>query len=187
MGVSFIFAHQAEHYARVYCTIKYGAKHADESLRSMGYILHCFNCLNRETVKRSYSIRITQTCSECGSEMSIGGPMWIGKLFNREFCGLMKYYAIRRKMKLGKQIEKMLALAESEADAPVSYFVIDKLCDAMSLPVPSVKDVAKAVRGKGFEASLTIFHTRGVKSELSVSGMKEIVRELASTVRHSQE
>jgi tRNA G26 N,N-dimethylase Trm1 len=108
--------------------------------------------------------------------------MWVGKLFNGEFCGLMKDYASRRRLKLGKQIEKMLTLAESEADAPVSYFVIDKLCDAMNLPVPSVKDVAKAVRGKGFEASLTIFHTRGVKSELSVSGMKEIVRVLASMV-----
>ena len=185
MGISVIFAHQAEHYTRVYATIKHGARHADESLKNMGYILHCFKCFNRETVSGLYPLRINEECSECGSKLNLGGPMWVGKLFDPQFCGLMRDDVSHRRFRLGKRIEKVLALAESEADAPVSYFVIDKLCDAMSLPVPSVKEVAQAVRRKGFEAYLTIFHTRGIKSELPVSEMKEIVRMLASIANRS--
>jgi len=78
-------------------------------------------------------------------------------------------------------------LAEGESEAPISYFVIDKLCEAMSVPVPSVKEVVQAVRRKGSEAYLTIFHTRGTKSKLPVSEMKEIVRTLASTANRRQE
>jgi tRNA (guanine26-N2/guanine27-N2)-dimethyltransferase len=185
IGISVIFAHQAEHYARVYATTKYGAKHAGESLQNMGYVLHCFKCFNRETVRGLYPLGINEKCSGCGSKMNLGGPMWVGKLFDPQFCGLMKDDASNRRLRLGKRIEKMLALAESEADAPLSFFVIDKLCDALSLPVPSVKEVAQAARRKGFQAYLTVFHTRGIKSDLPVSEMKEIVRMLASTVNRS--
>jgi tRNA (guanine26-N2/guanine27-N2)-dimethyltransferase len=182
IGISVIFVHQAEHYARVYATTKCGAEHADESLRNMGYVLHCFKCLHRETVRGLYPSWLKEKCSECGSKLNLGGPMWVGKLFDPQLCRLMKDDVCHRKLRLSKRIEKMLVLAEGEADAPVSYFVIDKLCEAMSVPVPSVKKVVPAVRRKGCEAYLTVFHTRGIKSELPVSEMKEIVRKLASTV-----
>lgn len=187
IGVNIIFAHQAEHYARVYATIKYGAKHADESLQNMGYVLHCFECFHRKTLKGLYPLSINEKCSECDSELSLGGPMWVGKLFDPHFCGLMKDNLGHRRFKLGKRIGKMLALAEGEADAPVSYFVIDRLCEAMSLPVPSVKDVAEAVEREGSEACLTIFHTRGVKSNMSASKMKEVVSMLANRANKGQD
>jgi len=184
IGVNVIFAHQAEHYVRVYVVIKYGAKHADESLQNMGHVLHCFKCLHRETIEELY-LPVNEKCSECGSKLSRGGPMWIGKLFDPHFCELMNGNVSRRGLRLGKRIEKILTLAEGEAEAPVSYFVIDKLCEAMSIPVPSVKEVVQAVRRKGSEACLTIFHTRGTKSELSAREMKEIVRTLAVSAKGS--
>jgi len=186
MGVRVIFAHQAEHYVRVYSTVKHGAKNADESLANMGYVLHCFECFHREIVGGLYPFRVNEKCSECGSKLSLGGPMWVGKLFDAQFCGLMKDDVSHRKLKLGKHIEKMLALAETEVDAPASYFVIDRLCDAMSLPVPSVKEVAKVVGHKGFEAYLTLFHTRGIRSNMPASKMKEVVSLLAGRANNGQ-
>ena len=72
----------------------------------------------------------------------------------------------------------MLALAEAESDTMPSYYVIDKISDVMGLPVPSVKKVAQALRDDGYEASLTIFHSRGIKSNAPASKMQEIVRRL---------
>ena len=186
IGINVIFAHQAEHYARVYATIKYGAKHADESLRNMGYVLHCFKCLHREIIEGLYPFRINEKCGECGSKLNRGGPLWVGKLFDPHFCVLMKDNLSRRELRLGKRIEKILTLAEGESEAPVSYFVIDKLCEAMSLPVPSVKEVVQAVKRKGSEAFLTIFHTRGIKSNMPASEMKEAVSMLASVANNGQ-
>jgi tRNA (guanine26-N2/guanine27-N2)-dimethyltransferase len=187
VGVNVIFAHQSEHYARVYATMKYGAKHADESLQSMGYVLHCFKCLHRETIEGLYPFRINEKCGECGSKLNRGGPLWVGKLFDPHFCSLMKDNLSHRELRLGKHIEKILTLAEGEAEAPVSYFVIDKLCEAMSVPVPSVKNVAEALEREGSEACLTIFHTRGIRSNMSASKMKEVVSMLANRLNNGQD
>lgn len=181
IGISVVFAHQAEHYVRVYITAKYGAKHADESLRSMGCVLHCFKCLHRETTKGLYSPFISEKCRECGSKLDLGGPMWIGKLFDLHFCKAMKDDMSRRGFRLSKHIQKLLTLVEGETEAPVSYFVIDKLCEATGVAVPPIKSVIQALRQKGVEASLTAFHTRGIKTELPATEMKEIVRTLALT------
>lgn len=112
--------------------------------------------------------------------------MWIGELFDPELCRLMKADLSHREFRLSSHIEKMLNLAEKESAAPASYFVVDKLCDAMNLPVPSVKEVAQAVREDSFEACLTIFHTRGIKSNMPASKMKEVVSMLARRAKKGQ-
>ncbi|MEM2119134.1 MAG: tRNA (guanine(10)-N(2))-dimethyltransferase, partial [Candidatus Bathyarchaeia archaeon] len=50
MGINPVFSHNAEHYIRLYATVEYGVKNADESLRSMGFVFHCFKCFHRESL-----------------------------------------------------------------------------------------------------------------------------------------
>ena len=54
IGIRILFSHSSDHYIRVYAQIAYGAKKGDESLKNTGYILHCFNCLHRETTHQSF-------------------------------------------------------------------------------------------------------------------------------------
>ncbi len=181
IGINLAFSHRAEHYVRIYATMKYSAKHADESLKNMGHVLHCFRCFHRESTKGLYTARQTRGCSECGSTLSIAGPLWLGRLFDAEFCGLMKEEAESRRPRLGRRIDKMLILASRETDAPISYYVVDKLCDSLDLSVPSVKDVTSALMKDGFQALLTSFNTRGVRSDAPASRLRQILLELAKT------
>jgi len=180
MGTEVVFAHQAEHYVRIYAVVHYGANKADESLKNMGYLLHCFKCLHRETIEGLLPAKTQELCRECGSKLSISGPMWTGKLFDSDFCRSMGKDVRHYKFTLGRQIEKMLALAEAESDTLPSYYVVDKISDVMGLPVPSVKKVAQALRDDGYEASLTVFHSRGIKSNAPASKMQETVRQLTN-------
>jgi tRNA (guanine26-N2/guanine27-N2)-dimethyltransferase len=82
-----------------------------------------------------------------------------------------------------KKIEKILALAKNEADAPIGYYVIDRLCDALNLPVPSVKSVVERLREEGFQASLTIFNPKGIRSNASAASIKGLVEEIVKTGR----
>ena len=66
VGIQVVFSHSSEHYIRVYAQIAYGAKKADESVKTLGYILHCFNCLHRETAHHPFG---SLQCPECGSKM----------------------------------------------------------------------------------------------------------------------
>jgi tRNA (guanine26-N2/guanine27-N2)-dimethyltransferase len=180
IGISVVFSHSADHYIRIYATIKYGAKKADESIKNMGYILHCFNCFHRETVKKPYFRGYYGKCSECGSKQNVAGPLWLGKVFDETFCKLMEQEAKKRDFKLAQKIGKILALTKNEIDAPITYYVIDKLCDALALPVPSIKRVVEILRKEGFQACPTHFNSKGVRTDASAMKLKELLREVVT-------
>jgi tRNA (guanine26-N2/guanine27-N2)-dimethyltransferase len=184
IGVSPIFTHRGEHYIRVYATAKYGAKSADESVKNMGYVLHCFTCLHRETVKGLFEILRPRECSECGSKLSVAGPLWLGSLFDTSFCDMMEKEIQSRKLKLGGKIRKMLALIKDESDGPPTYFVVDEMCDVLNLPVPRVNDVVESLRKAGFHASLTHFNSRGIRSDAPAGKIAQILRQLTSSAYH---
>ena len=79
VGIHVVFSHSSEHYIRLYCQIAYGAEKGDESIKTLGYILHCFNCLHRETIRQPFG---NLTCPECGSKMDFAGPLWLGNIFD---------------------------------------------------------------------------------------------------------
>jgi tRNA (guanine26-N2/guanine27-N2)-dimethyltransferase len=181
VGVNVVFSHRGEHYIRVYAKIKYGARNSDESIGNVGFILHCFKCFHREVAKGLFEVGHSRKCSECGSTMSIAGPLWLGNLSDAVYCSMMKHEVERRKFKLRRKVERMLALIENESGGPITYFVIDKLCDALNLPVPSVKSVIKALEKEGFQASLTHFTSRGIRSDVPAGRLAEIINELTGT------
>jgi tRNA (guanine26-N2/guanine27-N2)-dimethyltransferase len=182
IGISVVFSHSTNHYIRIYATTKYGAKKADESIQNMGYIPHCFNCFHRETAKELFPVERSGKCSQCGSKMRVAGPLWLGKIFDKEFCELMEQEAKKRKFRLGERIRKILALVKSEVEAPITYYVIDKLCDALALPVPPTKKVVEALGKGGFQVSLTHFNSRGIRTNASAMIMKELLRKAVTTV-----
>jgi tRNA (guanine26-N2/guanine27-N2)-dimethyltransferase len=175
IGVKMLFSHSTDHYIRIYATARCGAKKADENVRNMGYILHCFKCLHREAVKELVIVKRSLECDECTSNIDVAGPLWLGKLVDKHFCGLMEDEARQRKLRHGGKIRKILTLVKNEADAPPTYYVVDKLCGKLGLPVPPVKRVVNALEEAGFEAFLTHFSSSGIKSDASSKDVKEII------------
>jgi len=181
IGVKVVFSHRGEHYVRVYATIEYGARSADLSLEEMGYVFHCFNCFHRETVRGSLLLGHSQTCLECGSKLGVAGPMWLGKISDRDFCGLIEQEVEKRKLKSARKIESMLTLIRNESD--VGYYVVDEMCDLLGLPVPSVGKVVEALEKQGFGSNLTHFNSRGIRSKAPAHVFAKILKELTSPVR----
>jgi tRNA (guanine26-N2/guanine27-N2)-dimethyltransferase len=179
IGTKIVFSHRGEHYVRVYSTMKYGAREADESLRKMGHILHCFKCFHREIETKSSKVEGSGLCPECGSKVSIAGPLWTGNLLDPEFLELMDSEANRSNMNLSAKTRRMLAIIKKEPN-DVSYYVIDKLCDLFNLPVPSIKEVTTKLTDKGFRGSLTHFNPKGIRSNASASTMKELLQNLTA-------
>lgn len=181
IGLQVVFSHSAQHYVRLYAIMNRGAKSADQTLQNMGYVLHCFRCFHREGLSGLPSLEHHRNCSECGSKLSVGGPLWLGSIFDKGFCWLIAKGAKRSDLRNKQKIERMLAIVENEADAPLGYYVIDRLCDALNLPVPSVRDVAETLRKKGYQACLTSFNTRGIKTNSPAAEMKELLRNMVKT------
>ena len=174
IGIRVVFSHSSEHYIRVYAQIAYGAKKADESVKNLGFILHCFNCFHRETTHQPFS---NIQCPECGSKMDYAGPLWLGSIYDENFCELMTKENKTVAFKNSAKIAKLLALAKDEASAPITYFVLDKLSGKLNLPAPSVQAFLNALRKSGFQAVPTHFNTRGIRTNAPALTMHKLLRE----------
>ncbi len=177
IGLTALFSHSTDHYVRVYATIDYGAKKADRSLQQLGYVLHCFNCLHRETVAVPFGKGI-ESCSECGSRMDFAGPLWLGSIFERAFCDSMLEENKVRALRNSARISKLLTIVRDEADFAPTYFVVDKVCNKLSLPVPSVVSVLEVLRASGFQAVPTHFNSRGIRTDAGALKVQALVRTL---------
>lgn len=178
-GIRLLFSHSTDHYIRVYTEIDYGAKKADESLSNMGYVLHCFNCLHRETTVAPFSTHI-ENCPECGSRMDYAGPLWLGRIMDKHFCEAMQKENTQRPFKNNVRITKLLSLARDEAEAPLTYYVIDKISNKLSLPVPPVVVMLKTLRDNGFQAVPTHFNSRGLRTNAPALAIQEMLKNVTS-------
>jgi tRNA (guanine26-N2/guanine27-N2)-dimethyltransferase len=175
IGIHVVFSHSTDHYVRVYVEVGYGAKKADESLRNLGYVLHCFNCLHRETAK-SLFVDVGEKCPECGERMDYAGPLWLGNIFDKQFCEAMTEENAHRAFRNSAKIKKLVSLTSGEAEEPPTYYVLDKLSAKLGLPAPSVEAILGALNDKGFQAVPTHFNSRGIKTNASAQTMQNIVK-----------
>jgi len=182
VGVRVVFSHSLDHYIRVYAQIDYGAKKADASVKSLGYVLHCFNCFHRETAK-TLSATFFEKCPECGSKMSWAGPLWLEKIFDPQFCDAIAQESRRTAFRNSGRITKLLSLAKDEAEAPATYYVIDKISNKHSSPVPSVTAMLKILHDNGFEAAQTHFNSRGVRTNAPAIAVQNLLKVTISSSR----
>jgi tRNA (guanine26-N2/guanine27-N2)-dimethyltransferase len=179
IGVKVMFSHSVDHYVRAYAAVNYGARPADKSIQQMGYILHCFSCFHRETVSGITS-PLKHVCPSCGAKLSIAGPLWLGKIADKNFCSLMEREAEGRSLRQEKRLLKMMPLVTNEAEAPVTYYTVDKICDKLNLPIPALKKVIDKIKKEGFQAVQTHFNSRGFRTDAPASVVREIVTKLTA-------
>lgn len=179
IGIHIIFSHSTAHYIRVYAKVDYGAKKADTNIENLGYIVHCFNCFHREILTK-ISKKLFKICPECGHKMDWSGPLWVGTIFDRQFCTLMIDENRHRVLRKSREIAKLLNLLKNEAEGPATYYVLDHISDKLSLPVPSLSAMLQNLHVKGFKAYPTHFNSRGIRTEAPALTIQELLRKAVS-------
>jgi len=177
VGIEVMFSHSTNHYVRVYAFAQHGARKADKSIKEMGYVLHCFACLHRETSK-GITPPLNRKCTECGSTLSVAGPLWLGKIAEEKFCASMKKEVAGRNLKQEKEIIRLLSLIQNEAEGPATYYVTDKICDKMNLSTPPLIKVINELKEEGFRATPTHFNRKGFRTKAPARVIKEIITKL---------
>ena len=71
-------------------------------------------------------------------------------------------------------------MIKNEAEAPITYYAVDKICDKLNLPIPAQKRVLSELKKEGFQATLTHFNSRGFRTDAPVNTIREVITELAT-------
>ena len=180
VGIRVVFSHSTDHYVRAYAQICHGAKKANENIKNLGYVVHCFSCLHRETTV-SLADRKIEKCPECGAKMEYSGPLWLGSILDEQFCELVSRENTHRALRNSTRIMRLVTLLGNEAEAPTTYYVIDKISSKMSLRVPSVSAMIKALHSAGFKTVPTHFNSLGLKTKAPALKVQETLKDLATS------
>lgn len=179
IGLEILFSNSIDHYIRTYAMVNFGAKISDISVKQMGYILHCFSCFHREIVFGLSSFH-EEFCPICGTKLAVAGPLWLGKIADKNFSSLLLKEVTARNLENKKQILKLLVKIKNEAETQITYFAVDKICDKLNYPVPPLRVILNSLRKDGFEAVLTHFNSRGIKTNAPASKITKTVIGFAS-------
>lgn len=171
------FSHSTEHYMRIYATIGKGASKTDASLRNLGYIAHCKNCLNR-TVIKGLAPAIPEGCPVCGEKFKIGGPLWCGSMNDAEFIENMTQSVQELILNTKEKALKLLNTSLDEANAPVSYYELHKVCKNLKTSAPPILDVMKQLEIRGYFVSRTHFSPTSIKTDADIAELKKIILSL---------
>ena len=171
IAVKPVFSYYADHYIRAFAICDRGARKADKLLGEMGYIHYCPGCLHRETSKLNQPMK----CEYCCSDMKTGGPLFLGKLADNEFCDELV------EQSSGATIEERLidiiALVKEETRFRPTFFIIDEICSRIgSKSMPTIK-VVSLIENAGFSVTRTHFHDRGIKTDASIRELEKILSE----------
>jgi len=168
-----LLSHSTDHYTRTYLRTGSGAKNTDESVKQVGYIIHCPHCEHRQ-LKPGIAAPLTGGCPSCGGDTKIAGPLWCGKIQSREFVAQTLENA---KVNGVNRTIKLLSTILEEADAPATYYNLHRLCDQHNLPCPALDWVILMLREKGYLVARTHFNDNSIRTNAPISEILSIIKQ----------
>ncbi len=175
LGVNVLFSHSTDHYLRVYVQVKRGAECANDALAKIGYVLHCFNCLNRKWVW-GLTPMLDRRCEVCGGVMDVAGPLWLGSLADEGFCAEMRGEFAAVRLGSERRLRGLLSVVAGEAEMPPTYFAVDKVCGKLGLRAASRDRVMERLAENGYRVARTHFSLQGIRTDASIKEVKEAVK-----------
>ncbi|MBC8224442.1 tRNA (guanine(10)-N(2))-dimethyltransferase, partial [Candidatus Bathyarchaeota archaeon] len=168
------FGFFADHYIRLYMRLDRGKRRADESLREMGYLLHCSGCRSFRSVKGGLDER-GGVCEACGSEMKAEGPLWLGDLADECFCSDMIEVSEDSFIGSNRRLMEIIGSVRREIGMPPGFFVIDELSSDLGVASRRIEPVIDGLKASGFKATRSHADSRGLKTDAPVEEVKRII------------
>ena len=159
-----LFVQNNMHYYKTY--VKILVRTGDEE--EMGYILNCKNCGNRHSTKENNS-----ECNVCKSKAELAGPLWIGKLYDKDFVNEM--IAKEEHLEVDKSCKKILEKCKDEIDMPPTYFTIDELAHMKSCAPTSLAKTITKIQKAGFRATSTSLNPAAFKTDARIDEILSVI------------
>jgi tRNA (guanine26-N2/guanine27-N2)-dimethyltransferase len=182
-----LFAHSTDHYIRIYALAKKGITKAKETMEKLGYIAHCQNCF---TIEHSFGIinKLMSNCPECKKKRLIGGPFWLGKMYDQEFVTKMEqgltqedapYNTIKKMKKILELINEEIKVANS-IKALIGFYDLHQIADKLDIPSPKLDATIEELINNGFIATRTHIRSNSIKTDAPVNeiidAMKKVLK-----------
>jgi len=151
------------HYYRVYLKILNKPEQEDR----MGFIIYCKQCGMRKTVKN-----IVNECELCKGKIEAAGPLWIDKMFDKDFVAIMKDEV--KKNTVNKKCDVVLEKCYEESDLQPTYYTLDEIASRMKSAPLKLDSAIKKLKDSGFSASRTSLNPTGFRTNCQINDILKI-------------
>jgi tRNA (guanine26-N2/guanine27-N2)-dimethyltransferase len=176
LGIEIVFSHTTDHYTRIYAVVTKGRKAANQALKNIGFVTYCPSCLLRNETRWS---TIKHKCANCGATTSVGGPYWLGQLWDRRTVVSMIQHTPALATTRLSEVQKILDLIHDELDSPKFYYTTEALSSAYGLKPLSVAVLIELLRKEGHKATRTHFNPTGFRTDASLEAIIASFRYIA--------
>ena len=154
------------HYYRVYLKILNKPEQEDR----MGFIIYCKQCGMRKTVKN-----IVNECELCKGKIEAAGPLWIDKMFDKDFVAIMKDEV--KKNTVNKKCDVVLEKCYEESDLQPTYYTLDEIASRMKSAPLKLDTAIQKLQDSGFNASRTSLNPTGFRTNCQIDDILKIFRD----------
>lgn len=173
IGIQPLFSHCTRHYFRVYVRVRRSRKAANNTLKNILYVSHCFKCLSRGY----HTLSEIQPSCLCGSRLQSAGPLWSAAFADTSFCAaLIQQLREESFLRLNEEM-KLIDSIMGEQDITLPYYDIHKFFGVLGAPVLSFDEIFSRLRGGGFSVARTHFSGVGIRTNASSCDLSRILRD----------
>jgi len=151
-----VLSHATTHYFRLYGKVEHAGS-VEPLLKQIKTLYYCRKCLNREFGS------VREKC-QCGSTFETAGPIYVGPIFDREFCSAAIEDLKKRDFKQKLAELELLYTILNESDSPF-YFDLDFLAKITKKHPPKMDIFLERLKSKGFVATRTHFCQTAIKTD----------------------
>ena len=151
------------HYYRVYLKILNKPEQEDR----MGFIIYCRQCGMRKSVKN-----IVSECELCKGKVETAGPLWIDRIFDKDFVEAMKDEV--KNLTVNKKCDIILEKCYEESDLQPMYYTLDEIASRMKLAPLKLDSAIQKLRDSGFNASRTSLNPTGFRTNCQINDILKI-------------
>ena len=151
------------HYYRVYLKILNKPEQEDK----MGFITYCRQCGMRKTVKN-----IVNECELCKGKIETAGPLWIDKIFDKDFIAIMKNEV--KNLTVSKKCDVVLEKCYEESDLQPTYYTLDEIASRMKSAPLKLDTAIQKLQDSGFNASRTSLNPTGFRTNCQINDILKI-------------
>lgn len=169
-----VLAHATRHYFRVYLRGQRRAGAVDKVLANQGYLSNCRAC-GRRILTLGATEGLPSACA-CGSKLEHAGPLWLGRLQDKEFIKRVTSDLAGRNFKLGQQELVLLGLCAEEADGPPAFYDAHQLSGRAGISPPKIVRIITKLRELGYFASRTHFSGTGFRTDAPMDEILKILK-----------
>ncbi|MBS3165618.1 hypothetical protein J4444_00705 [Candidatus Woesearchaeota archaeon] len=157
-----VLSYSKNHYFRIYFISEKGKEKCDKLLDQHQYLLFCPHCLNYK------SSRYNQEVCACGHQFQFAGPLWVGKLFDAKLVLTMA-----KNNKFPEEQKFLDILSEESKKDVLGFYDLHEIARKLKINPPKIEEILKKTKG-----SRTHLTGTGVKTELSINQMKDMVQKI---------